>query len=227
MRIMRLYEVSDQYSYQEFDLRRVATGGEYLRDFYFLLNPSALVDGGADSSTSRLVAKSLDVQSEIRAGFYDVYYQIRQDLYQAIAAAPEIHAMPTPPDKATLLRATQRLLDRMTFIYYCEDHPEKLLPPRLSAETIEAARKLPRIRSNRIYSTLKDLFREIDTGSVAGAGGEVITGYNGELFKDDPILDHISPSRRARGQALQGADRSASRATDNGSLGAKCFRLLD
>ena len=80
----------------------------------------------------------------------------------------------------------------MTFIYYCEDHPEKLLPPRLSAETIEAARKLPRIRSNRIYSTLKDLFREIDTGSVAGAGGEVVSGYNGELFKDDPILDHIS-----------------------------------
>ena len=78
MRIMRLYEVSDQYSYQEFDLRRVATGGEYLRDFYFLLNPSALVDGGADSSTYRLVAKSLDVQSEIRAGFYDVYYQIRR-----------------------------------------------------------------------------------------------------------------------------------------------------
>ena len=192
MRIIRLYEVSDQYSYQEFDLRLAATGGQDFRDFYFLLNPGALVDGGADSSTSRLVAKSLDVQSEIRAGFYDVYYQIRQDLYQAIAAAPEIRAMPTPPDKTTLLRATQRLLDRMTFIYYCEDHPEKLLPPRLSAETIDAARKLPRIRSNRIYGILKDLFREIDTGSVPGAGGEVITGYNGELFKDDPILDHIS-----------------------------------
>lgn len=192
MRVVRLYEISDQNSFQEFDLRRASVGGDALRDLYFLLNPAALIDGGADSSTSRLVAKSLDVQSEIRAGFYDVYYQIRQDLYQAIEGAPEIAVMAPPPDRPTLLRSTQRLLDRMMFIYYCEDHPEKLVPPRLSETTIQAARNLPRVRADRIYNTLKDLFREIDAGSVAGTGGDPIPGYNGELFKDEPILDHIT-----------------------------------
>lgn len=189
MQVLRLYEVSDPSTYQFFDLPEVAKGGPALRDFYFMLSRTHLLEGGSQSPVALLAAKTADIQADLRTGFYDAYYDIRHDLYQAIAAAPELAPASVTPEE--LLEATQRLLDRLTFIYYCEDHPQQLLPAKTSRNVIAAARGLPGTNPYRIYAVLKDLFREIDSGSPAGSGLS-LPAYNGELFKLHPIVDAIS-----------------------------------
>jgi len=191
MRLIRLYEVGDSTSYELFDLQEVARGGDPLGDFHALLSHRSLVAGGDDSYLSRLVATSLDKQQDLRAEFYDVYSQIRQDLYTAIAAAPELATLPAAAGHQELLAATQRLLDRLLFIYYCEDHPDRLLPKNTLRNAVQAASFLPGTSATRTYEVIKNLFREIDTGSVAGSVRS-IPGYNGELFKPDPIVDVVS-----------------------------------
>jgi SAM-dependent methyltransferase len=189
MQDVRLYDVSDPSAYQLFQLADVAKGGQALRDFYFLLARTHLIQGGSSAPVALLAAKTAAVQADLRSGFYNAYYDIRHDLYQAIAAAPELAGKGTPPE--ALLEATQRLLDRLTFIYYCEDHPQQLIPAGTSRGIIAAARGLPGVDPNRIYRVLKDLFAEIDAGSPAGSGLS-LPAYNGELFKPHPIVDAIS-----------------------------------
>ncbi|MCH8009868.1 MAG: hypothetical protein IIC91_13500 [Chloroflexi bacterium] len=164
MKHLRLYSVESRSEYEFFDLERCAAPGESIsREFlrlYSLLHYDFLVDGGASSATSQLFTKSLDRQLKIRESFYSVYYQIRADLIRAIEReTADWH--PVPPI-AEVLRATQRLLDRMLFLYYCEDHPNRLIPPHTIRDVTECARRLPGTSSHRVYDSLKALFGEVD-----------------------------------------------------------------
>ena len=201
MKVIRLYSVESETEYEEIDLCRcIGPGGEatdeYLRLYYLLAFPN-LIEGDMLSPVSLIYEKSSARQLEIRDGFYQVYYQIRSDLFYTINEACQDQLRP-PPDKAAVLKATQRLLDRLLFIYYCEDHPEQLIPNRTLERVVEAAQVLPGTSGSRVYGVLKDLFREVDDGSSSESGLNIV-GYNGELFKEDVIIDRIDlPDRLAR-----------------------------
>ncbi len=89
-----------------------------------------------------------------------------------------------------MLEATQRLLDRLLFIFYCEDHPQQLINNQTVERVTQAAALLPGETSTRVYASLKALFREVDAGSPLASGARV-PGYNGELFKPHRIIDRI------------------------------------
>jgi hypothetical protein len=191
MQIIRLYSVESPYESISFDLRRCAPGDlptPAFREMYWFLSRQCLIDDGKDSPVSRLLAKSISRQLEIRDSFYEVYYRIRLDLMGAIEDASKL--LPAPPSKPEVLRATQRLLDRMVFLCYCEDNPDRLIPADTIETFTEAARKRPGPSTSKVYEDLKALFREVDVGSPA-SNAVHLPGYNGELFKPDPIIDEI------------------------------------
>lgn len=191
MQVIRLYSVDTPHERVALDLRACATGSDAsakFRELYWLLARDALIEGGEDSAVSRLLNKSVTHQLEIRDSFYDVYYRIRAEVLAAVEQAAA--ALPQQPTGAEVLRATQRLLDRMLFLYYCEDSPDRLIPPDTVKTVTESARRLPGASTTKVYDALKALFREIDAGSPASAELR-LPGYNGELFKLDAIIDAI------------------------------------
>jgi hypothetical protein len=193
MLVIRLYAVESQDEYEVFDLRDCAGEGPSAtrnrRRLHLLLHSGQLVKGHGQSPVALLYEKSTARRIEIRAGFYEAYCRIRSDLYSAIAtAAAEVHPGMCGSE---LLQATQRLLDRLMFIYYCEDHPQQLISDETIRRITEAAAVLPGTSTGKVYESLKALFREVDEGS-SEASGQAIAAYNGGLFRDHPILDHIS-----------------------------------
>lgn len=191
MQIIRLYSVESPHEFVTFDLRRCAHGGTTnpeFRELYWFLSRECLVDRGDESPVSLLLSKSVSRQLEVRDSFYDVYYQIRVDLLDAVEEASE--ELPEVPSRNEVLRATQRLLDRLLFLYYCEDNPERLIPSNTVKGFTEGARRRPGPSTCKVYTDLKALFREIDEGSPPSATVR-LAGYNGELFKPDPIIDTI------------------------------------
>lgn len=192
MRVIRLYSVESEGEYEEFDLRECKKGSRYsaerFRAFYFLLHHDHLIQDHENSQVRLLYNKSAARQLEIRDAFYRAYYDIRTDLYEAIRKA-SLSLTPSPT-RSDLLQATQRLLDRLLFIYYCEDHPQQLISDGTVKAVTNAARQLPGTSNTKVYEYLKVLFREVDAGSPEASGVRV-TGYNGELFKDHWIIDHI------------------------------------
>jgi len=194
MQVLRLYSVESDAGYEVFDLREAMLGGptgDAFRRLYFLLGHSALIEGGATSPVSSLFTKSAAAWLQAREKFYGVYYEIRSDLFDAVSQAAA--ALSPAPSKDEVLQAVQRLLDRMLFIYYCEDHPEHLVPDHTVKKVTDAARVLPGPSTHKAYDHIKALFKEIDAGSPSGSG-LALPGYNGELFKDQRVIDHIDLS---------------------------------
>jgi len=131
------------------------------------------------SDNSELEESSTHTQ---KSGFYDIYSQIRVDLLAEFETA-----IGDKFSRHELVQGAQRLLDRMLFIHYCEDHPDRLLPASLSKDVCQAAKQMPGGSTTKIYDALKQLFRDIDQGVY-------IPKYNGELFKPHPLVDEVSIS---------------------------------
>ncbi|MBI3947613.1 MAG: N-6 DNA methylase [Armatimonadetes bacterium] len=193
MRVIRLYSVESAGEYEEVALGDCVTADgkptESFTRLHFLLHHDYLVSGHEGSQVALLHDKSAASRLKMRDSFYDAYYNVRADLYNEIRLASS--QLPRAATRDDILEATQRLLDRLLFIYYCEDHPQGLVPKATLEDVIAAARRLPGASQTKTYDYMKALFREIDAGSPPGSGVGVY-GYNGELFKDHWIIDHIS-----------------------------------
>lgn len=187
MKLIRLYSVDDGTAYIEFDLSLMGDELQFRR-MWSLISADALISGGERGATDGLLTKSFEQRIALSQGFYEAYSRIRSDLYHAIKAATISKGMDLKRDE--LLAATQRLLDRLLFIYYCEDHPDQLINHDTVKRISEMAASLPGTSTVRVYEHLKMLFEEVDKGSPA-ASGLNISAYNGELFKYHPVIDAI------------------------------------
>ena len=191
MRIIRLYSVESPYEYTSFDLTQCVRGATPMpefRELYWFLARESLIARGDEAPISLLLGKSISRQLAVRDSFYDAYYQIRADMLTSVGLASE--ALPHVPNRAEVLRSTQRLLDRMLFLYYCEDNPERLIPSNTVPNLTDGARRLPGAGTSKVYDYLKLLFRDVDKGSAPSSAVR-LSAYNGELFKLDPIIDNI------------------------------------
>jgi len=189
---LRLYSIESRSDYEAFDLRQcVGAEGRPTREFkklFFLLHHDYLIKGEEDSPTSKLLGKSAAQKFQIEQSFYGTYYEIRSDLILAVDSAAKQKGIELTRDD--LLESVQRLLDRLLFLYYCEAHPQQLIPTNTVKMVCESARKIPGTSTCKVYSALKDLFREVDIGSPQ-ANEIRLSAYNGELFKPHPVVDVI------------------------------------
>jgi type I restriction-modification system DNA methylase subunit len=180
---IRLYQTSKTPAYGEvFYLQDLAQIDNFKR-FYFLLCRDNFLPKTPDSRKpariDQLLAESNEAEEEVTNQLYSEYKQVRLDLAR--------HFRHTAPDDipnrdTVLIEKAQKTLDRLLFIAFCED--KQLLPDK----TIKKAHDHQDPYNPRsIWDNYKAVFRSVDWGNDALG----IPGYNGGLFKFDPLLDEV------------------------------------
>jgi type I restriction-modification system DNA methylase subunit len=179
----RLYSYAHgQRLYESFHLREL-TDPDRLLEFVSLLRPSALIGEDVQGSgyLERLLVERPAVRDrDITQVFYDEYIAQRDRLLQ--------HFLNQRPAEMSrhVVRASQKLIDRILFICFAED-TGTLLPTNLLRNTANIAQQSRSRSPNKIWDELRELFRDIDEGRPDVT--PPIPAYNGGLFARDELLD--------------------------------------
>jgi type I restriction-modification system DNA methylase subunit len=176
---IRLYFQNDRSRYECFDIQTLHFP-HIFRRFWLLFHKHRLIAEKGESFSDKLYYERQEIEATISKKFYNDYKQIRLDLFH--------HLKKENPDfdELTLLSKTQKLLDRVLFVCFCED--VGIMPPYTLRELIKSAKSDRFIRSDtKIYARLKGLFDAVNNGYPE----ENINKFNGGLFADDEILDKL------------------------------------
>ena len=137
----------------------------------------------------QLKAESVSSEDQITNALYRDYSQFKRVLFADI-----LKNNPAPEGKdekewqLLLFKKTQKLLDRLLFIFFAEDCG--LLPPNSMVQIIDQWEKLKEMDEYRpFYDRVKKYFGYMNTG-FQGKKYEIFA-YNGGLFKPDEVLDNI------------------------------------
>ena len=219
MRFLRLYSIDTQDEFHQLELQPIAPGTrgqDALHEAYRLLAYSNLVAGSVDSATARLLAAARSQRDYFRDGFYGIYAEIRATLLSTLQTAlGETYSRPEQ------VLAVQRLLDRLLFIFFCEDHPDRLLPKGLVKDLTDRAIKSPGSSRTKVYDHLNMLFRDLDVGVETDHWN--IPRYNGELFKRYKLLDDLKLSDDLYSKRFTWQGAGASQLTVCGIYGLHVF----
>ena len=134
--------------------------------------------------------ESVSNEERITNQLYKDYIAFKRNLFGDILKRniTEEGEHSTPEWKILLFKKTQKLLDRMLFIFFAEDCG--LLPPNSIKAIIDQWRMLIEADEDiRLYSRIKKYFGYMNTG-YKGRKYEVFA-YNGGLFKPDEVLDSL------------------------------------
>jgi hypothetical protein len=194
---VRLYSKRRGQVYaQEFAVADLAKP-ESLRLFLFLLGRERLLaQPPQDSAVDTLLIESCAQENTITREFYSHFSTVRFDLFGALCRENPPPAGADPAEnRVRLLALTQKLLDRVLFICFCED--TGLLPRNVIRQALEAVTQgfVPTTR----WQQLQGLFAAIDRGNP----GAKINAYNGGLFRPDPALDSLKIPDAALDGCLQ------------------------
>lgn len=173
---IRLYKNGlSQYRYETFFIPDLATNIEEFKRFYFLLSKKFLIE---NKKTLQLNKESIETKLKITDSFYNFYSQSREKLWESLKENN------TGYDEIDLLEKAQKILNRMTFILFCEGNNlivkgtlKKFFEEGLNSLTLTA------------WQHLQILFRYIDKG-IKNQNID-INKFNGGLFKEDRILDTV------------------------------------
>ena len=140
----------------------------------------------------KIKSESVSSEDQITNALYKDYSQFKRALFADI-----LKNNPASEDKnesdwqLLLFKKTQKLLDRLLFIFFAEDCG--LLPPNSMLEIIKQWRQLKELDEYKpLYDRIKKYFGYLDTGHQ-GKHYEIFA-YNGGLFKPDEVLDNLKIS---------------------------------
>lgn len=182
---LRLY-IDNAVEYHEWSLFHLSE--EDFREFYLCLAWPQVERGVA----LQMKQESVSSEDQITKALYKDYSQFKRVLFADI-----LKQNPTPEGKEEkdwqllLFKKTQKLLDRLLFIFFAEDCG--LLPPNSMIQIIDQWEKLKEMDEYRpFYDRVKKYFGYMNTG-FQGKKYEIFA-YNGGLFKPDEVLDNIKIS---------------------------------
>ena len=182
---LRLY-IDNAVEYQEWSLFQLTE--DDFRELYLCLAWQQVERGVA----LQIKEESVSSEDQITKALYKDYSQFKRVLFADI-----LKQNPTPEGKdekewqLQLFKKTQKLLDRLLFIFFAEDCG--LLPPNSMVQIIDQWEKLKEMDEYRpFYDRVKKYFGYMNTG-FQGKKYEIFA-YNGGLFKPDEILDTIKIS---------------------------------
>lgn len=155
-----------------------------VREFFFVFEKRGLLGDriGSKTSTSRatfLLHRTQTQQREVGDKLYSYYSDQRQRLIDELMVQRHF-------SQDDAIHAAQRLLDRIIFMAFCEDRG--LLPEKLIETTWKNVAPLARATNPR-WQNFLDAFHAIDKGHPSL---DLRTGYNGGLFRHDPLVDALS-----------------------------------
>ncbi len=176
---IRLYKVGRSKEYYEVFLLDELDQIENFKRFYYLLNKNNLLSKNGESVTYKLSEKTLKKEEDISVKFYNLYKNVRVNLFE--------HLKENNPEKKPelLLEKAQKFLDRIIFIGFCED--KGLLPNDLLHEAIQRGKESFSPGNTAVWEQIRGVFRSIDEGNPS----HNINAYNGGLFKYDENLDNL------------------------------------
>ena len=182
---LRLY-IDNAVEYREWNLFHLAE--EDFRELFLCLAWKQVERGVA----LQMKQESVSSEDQITKALYKDYSQFKRVLFANI-----LKLNPTPEDKdekewqLLLFKKTQKLLDRLLFIFFAEDCG--LLPPNSMVQIIDQWESLKEMDEYRpFYDRVKKYFGYMNTG-YQGKKYEIFA-YNGGLFKPDEVLDNIKIS---------------------------------
>ena len=130
----------------------------------------------------KIKQESVSNEDQITKALYKDYSAFKRVLFADIVQNNPDY------DQLLLFKKTQKLLDRLLFIFFAEDCA--LLPPNSMMQIIEQWEKLAEMDAYvPFYERVKKYFGYMNTG-FQGKRYEVFA-YNGGLFKPDEVLDNI------------------------------------
>ena len=182
---LRLY-IDNAVEHQEWSLFQLTE--EDFRELYLCLAWPQVERGVA----LQIKEESVSSEDQITKALYRDYSQFKRVLFADI-----LKQNPAPEGKdekdwqLLLFKKTQKLLDRLLFIFFAEDCG--LLPPNSMVQIIDQWEKLKEMDEYRpFYDRVKKYFGYMNTG-FQGKKYEIFA-YNGGLFKPDEVLDNIKIS---------------------------------
>lgn len=193
---IRLYHVTDQSRYERFELKTLHES-EQLRRFLFLLHRARLLNSTNPNEKSELEAlheQRKEQERTISAEFYGKYKAARVQLVEHLKAHNPSH------DELLLLQKAQKLLDRLLFVFFCEDL--NLLPRQTAHKVVQNAKGSFAAREGVIWRELQGLFTAIDKGHPPLG----ISKFNGGLFAPDAEMDALTVSDSMIESLLQFSD---------------------
>ncbi len=153
------------------------------RLLYFCLSWQTL------STDLPLKAKNESISNEdlITRQLYQDYSAFKREIFADILHRNTDENTPKE-HKLLLFKKTQKLLDRLLFIFFAEDCG--LLPPNLMVRILTEWEQLKDMDAYfPLYDRIKKYFRYLNEGHQ-GKGYEIFA-YNGGLFKPDEVLDEL------------------------------------
>lgn len=180
IREIRLYNAQTMTMYEKFNVEDLTDENEFKR-FYFLLHKDRLIARNREQSIIDLLYANNDIEEQqITNEFYKYYKNVRISLHK--------HLIKFNPEKneILLLEKTQKILDRLIFIRFCED--SSFIEKNSFKKIVDNVYDSFSLSDEKIWSGLKDLFESIDKGNER----KNINRFNGGLFKTDNILDSLT-----------------------------------
>lgn len=167
---IRFY-IDDKLNYQSYSLFNLTY--EEFEEFHYLL----CYENIKQNIPLQIKEQQSTHQDDISNKIYKQYSQLRVQLFNNLIEKNE------NIDKNILLAKTQKILDRMIFIFFAEDRG--IIPSDTIDKIIEQFKN--DYRHESLYSHYKIYFDAINKGNDRLN----ISAYNGGLFADDEILDNL------------------------------------
>ena len=190
---LRLY-IDNAVEHREWDLFRLTE--DDFRELYLCLAWQQVERG----VVLQMKQESVSSEDQITKALYRDYSQFKRVLFADILAQnpePFSHTESTETTENAdalkdwqllLFKKTQKLLDRLLFIFFAEDCG--LLPPNSMVQIIDQWEQLRDMDAYvPFYDRVKKYFGYMNTG-FQGKKYEIFA-YNGGLFKPDEVLDNI------------------------------------
>ncbi|MBJ6146381.1 N-6 DNA methylase [Hymenobacter sp. BT559] len=177
---LRLYAANDQTRAEVFLLDTLPDQPSLLQRFFTLLAAGQVLPlpTQADAPLDLALRHRQEQEARISKDFYKDYRKARRNLLDHL-----IEQNPAVPPLA-LLQYTQKLLDRVIFICFCED--KRIIPEQTFKHLLEVVEANVFDRADdSIYRSVRGLFNFIDKGNEKAK----INRFNGGLFAADSALD--------------------------------------
>ncbi len=175
---IRLYHKGhDQFTFERFETEVLATDDAAFRRFVLLLGAERVVPASGPCHLDELLSASKRIGMDLTQAYYREYADLRRKTFEELCREnPE-----APP--TDILAMTQKILDRVLFIAFCEDRG--LLP----ADSItHAYHHEDKYNPRPKWETFCRLFQAVDQGSERLG----IARYNGGLFAHDESLERLT-----------------------------------
>lgn len=179
--LLRFY-IDNAVEYLEWNLFKLTR--EEFAMLWLCLSHECLMSG----LPKTLKNESVSNEEQITNQLYKDYITFKRELFADILSrnTSEDGERSAPEWKILLFKKTQKLLDRLLFIFFAEDGG--LLPPNATVGIINDWQKLKDLDAyTPLYNRLRQYFSYLDQGKPEKG----IFAYNGGLFKPDEVLDAL------------------------------------